>query len=88
MTKAPFYGFWTIPVDGKDFDLRITTRDDVRLWLLRCPGCGEWGELDDDQLNGRVSVQHECGFHETHDFAERLKAVGAMSDEHKGTVTE
>lgn len=50
-------------------------------WELRCPGCGGWGALDDDQFHGRVSVDHEgaryagggtwkeCTYHETHDFA-------------------
>lgn len=35
---------------------------------FKCPGCGNWGDLDDDQFNGRVSIfddRKECGFHET-----------------------
>lgn len=46
------------------------------VWLLECPSCLKWGELDDDQFHGRVSVDHEadvgCGYHETHDFAEAV----------------
>lgn len=50
-------------------------------WELRCPGCGAWGRIDDDQLHGRVSVDHSgddapvtvyapegCTFHETRDW--------------------
>lgn len=55
--------------------LRSVTRDGQPLWQLCCPICGEWGDLDDDQLHGRVSVDHtgmgptnHCTFHETHDF--------------------
>jgi hypothetical protein len=41
---------------------------------LRCPGCGKWGDLDDDQLHGRVSTHHEeCGFHETRDWSEEAE---------------
>lgn len=57
------------------------------VWKLRCPACGVWGEIDDDQLHGRVSVDHtdyvrhrsedppegfRCTFHETHDFHSML----------------
>jgi hypothetical protein len=49
-------------------------------WELECPGCGVWGLLDEDQLHGRVSVDHSAdgcsgGYHETHNFAEHLEAV-------------
>lgn len=73
-------GLTQVVFDGKDYDLRQILRDDVLVWLLRCPGCGEWGELDDDQLRARVSVQHECGFHETRDFAAQLPADNERTD--------
>lgn len=64
--------------------LRNVTRDGELTWLLCCPGCGEWGEVDDDQFHGRVSIdhtgqgpRHDCGFHETHDIAAYL--VGALT---------
>ncbi len=50
------------------------------VWKLQCPQCGHEGQIDDDQLHGRVSVDHtncgatypesECGctFHETRDW--------------------
>lgn len=52
-----------------------------RTWLLKCPGCGGWGPLDDDQLHGRVSVDHATDgcpgrYHETHDFASAIVAAG------------
>lgn len=56
------------------YELRTITRDGEDVRQLRCPGCGEWADLDDDQYHGRVSVWHAedeggCGYHETHDFA-------------------
>ncbi len=33
-------------------------RDDIPTRLLRCPVCGEWGEIDADQFDGYVSVDH------------------------------
>lgn len=52
------------------FELRAKTLDGERRFELRCPGCGTWGLLDDDQLRGHVSAvcPNECGWHETHDF--------------------
>ncbi len=57
------------PVGGA---LRQVVRDGVPLWQLRCPMCDAWADVDDDQLHGRVSVDHSdvgCAYHETHDFA-------------------
>lgn len=34
-----------------------------------CPGCGVEEILDDDQYHGRVSIQCDCGYHETHDLS-------------------
>jgi hypothetical protein len=51
-------------------ELRHVLRDGEWIWQLRCPRCGKWGLIDDDQLRGRVSILHEeCGFHETHDLS-------------------
>lgn len=46
--------------------LRVVIRDDQPTVLGCCPGCGEWAELDADQLHGIVSTHHdapECGYH-------------------------
>ena len=46
--------------------------DGQEAYKLKCPKCGEWCYLDDDQFNGRVSTFHdipECGYHETVDFS-------------------
>jgi uncharacterized C2H2 Zn-finger protein len=51
--------------------LRSVRRDGEIIWTFRCPSCGEWGDADDDQLHGRVSIDHTdtgCEFHETHDL--------------------
>lgn len=59
-------------VDGK-----LHTSGKIYEWELKCPGCGTWGLLDEDQLHGRVSVDHAAqgcpgGYHETHDFAAEI----------------
>lgn len=59
---------------------RVTVDGELTLILL-CPGCGERGELDDDQAHGRVSVDHAAdgcpgGYHETHDFWAAAERVG------------
>ncbi len=36
----------------------------------RCPQCGIWADLDEDQYHGRVSMLCECGYHETYNFQE------------------
>lgn len=46
-------------------------RDGEPLYQVKCPDCGRWGSIDDDQLRGRVSILHEeCDWHETHDFSD------------------
>lgn len=64
------------------FELRVRVRDGEEVVQLRCPGCGVWGDLDDDQLHGRVSVDHAAdgcpgGFHETHDFSAHIDRTEA-----------
>lgn len=51
------------------YKLKEVTRDGRPLWKLQCPRCGIWGDLDDDQFNGRVIVLCDCGFHGTINFA-------------------
>ena len=43
--------------------------DEKEITKLKCPGCGQWGSIDDDQYHGRISIWCECGFHETLDIA-------------------
>ncbi len=59
--------------------LRGVMRDDELVVLARCPQCGSWGELDYDQLHGRVSTHHDqadggCGYHDTVNWIERYTA--------------
>lgn len=59
--------------------LKAVVRDGEHTWLFECPGCGEWGELDDDQWEGRVSVDHTdtgCTYHETHNYFVALAVAG------------
>ena len=57
------------PLAGRSWDpifLRSVVRDGLDILLGRCPGCGEWGELDNDMAHGRVSTACPlCEFHET-----------------------
>lgn len=70
----------SLPIGGA---LRVVTRDGSPVWQLRCPGCGHWGDIDEDQLHGRVSCDHAgcgvcvCAWHETVDFAAMLADRGA-----------
>ena len=45
--------------------LKITHKDGdhEQVALLWCPGCGGVGSIDQDQLEGRVSVSCSCGAH-------------------------
>lgn len=52
---------------------RPVQRDGEELHELQCPRCGVWGQLDRDQLEGRVSaacVTPACTFHVTAQFAD------------------
>ncbi len=53
--------------------LKQVTLDGRPAWKLRCPMCGTWGYLDDDQLHGRVSTQcpvEGCSYHQTVNWAD------------------
>ena len=52
--------------------LRSVVRDGGRLLKMKCPRCGQWGDIDADQFHGRVSIQcpnAPCDFHETVNMA-------------------
>jgi len=57
---------------------------------LRCPACGIFAEMDDDQYHGRVSVECAapgCVFHETHNFA-LLERQALCNDDPGGPYVE
>jgi hypothetical protein len=61
-------------LDPKHLRLRIQDGEPVIYGC--CPGCGEWAQLDRDQLHGIVSTHHEpgCGWHRVKNWwAEHLK---------------
>lgn len=73
----------TLPANPKG-ELHRVTRDGHAIWELRCPQCGHWGEIDEDQLHGRVSTDHThsdtngnpiCTFHETRNWFEAAERV-------------
>lgn len=48
-------------------------------WLLRCSVCEDWEKLNEEQMEGRLSVNHAAtgcpsGYHETHNFAVEVVA--------------
>lgn len=82
----------TTAVDPRG-ELKVVTLDGEPTWRLRCPSCGHWGIIDDDQAHGRVSVNHGpsgeqgiyegnacscgCTFHETRDWVETAVMLNA-----------
>lgn len=52
-------------------ETRIRNREGNEVRQAKCPGCGMWGDVDDDQWHGRVSLDcPECPYHETHNLNE------------------
>ena len=63
--------FWKEEVENNEL------KDIVK---FKCPGCEQWGTIDDDQYHGRVSILcAECGFHETLD----LSKIGKEDEDEK-----
>lgn len=46
-------------------DVKQVLRDGKYIYKFKCHSCGNWGEIDNDQYNGKVSILCICGFHET-----------------------
>ena len=47
-------------------ELRARLRDGKEQVQMKCPGCGIWGDVDKDQVEGLVSCKcPECGAHWT-----------------------
>ena len=44
-------------------------------YRVRCPGCKVLTIVDPDQAAGKVSMQCDCGYHETHVLIEVSGAV-------------
>ena len=42
----------------------------VNFAMVRCPNCKGAGWVDQEQYEGKVSIQCDCGYHETHDLRE------------------
>jgi len=72
-TQAAGAGGWVVSLtplpQGR---IRKVVRDGADVWKLQCPECGQWADIDDDQLHGLVSVDHSdappCTFHEARDW--------------------
>lgn len=51
-------------MEAYELRTRVVTRDGAPQHLAECPGCGQWADVDEDQLAGTVSlVCPECGWH-------------------------
>lgn len=51
-------------------EVKQVRRDGLRIWKVRCPECGIWGDVDYEQLDGRVSLDcPNCPYHETHNLS-------------------
>jgi hypothetical protein len=78
-TGHPTWAHYAIPVRWLDgAALRRVSRDGETVWKFRCPACHQWGDIDDDQLHGLVSIDHTgtgCTFHETHILSAALPAA-------------
>jgi hypothetical protein len=66
--------------------------DGEPMWFFECPGCGAWGPLGVEELNGRSSIDHAshgcpAGYHETHDFVAAYPAVFGQ-EVHGGDISE
>ncbi len=61
-----------IPLPGLEpARLKSVRRDGGIVWKFRCPDCHQWGDIDDDQFRGRVSIDHTdtgCTFHQAYDL--------------------
>jgi len=61
--------------NNKEIKIKEVMLDGHLVRKVRCPKCGVWGVIDDDQFHGRVSILCECGFHETVDLAELFPKI-------------
>lgn len=64
--------------------LALIWRDDMLVLRLRCPGCGQFADIDRDQYIGTVSLDcpnDACTFHETHDLRD-----APIYFEHRGPI--
>lgn len=71
----------TVPKSVQPYYLSGRSVDGQYVHQLLCPQCGEWGDIDDEQFFGLVSIQHECGFHENINL-ERSKSVEWVTPSH------
>lgn len=65
----------------KTFTLLTRIRDGVEILKLQCPDCGVNGRIDQDQFHGTVSIQCDCGFHETVNLLKRLEDAALTAGE-------
>lgn len=60
-----------------DYTLRNVVRDGEQQIQLKCPGCGQYGDIDGDQFRGRVSIDcPDCEYHETVNLAKVMTSHG------------
>lgn len=48
------------------YEIKQVILDGTPTWKFKCPSCGIWGYIDNDQYHGKVSLDcPNCEFHET-----------------------
>lgn len=57
--------------------IRMCNDDGNVVWLLWCDVCQDWEKLNEEQMEGHLSVNHAAtgcpsGYHETHEFAKQI----------------
>jgi len=49
--------------------IKKVVRDEKEVLKLRCPKCEKWGDIDNEQYHGQISILCDCGYHETLDLS-------------------
>ena len=50
---------------NKEFEVKTVLLNGKLARKYKCPDCNVWGYIDDDQYEGKISIQCSCGFHKT-----------------------
>jgi len=47
------------------YSIKRVKRDGLVVVKFLCPNCSIWGDIDQEQFFGIVSIQCDCGFHKS-----------------------
>ncbi|MCP4535802.1 MAG: hypothetical protein GY832_01485 [Chloroflexi bacterium] len=58
-------------------DIKLVSLNGAMIHKIKCPGCRQWGYIDEDQFFGHAGLMcSRCGWHETCDLSEVTKIAG------------